>query len=343
MHELNEAMIAVNLRRFTCDDGDGYDSILSDHRINPSDAVWLSSLNKPQLKALNRLPVGLYRIFYDTMVIGKSYLDDEQFKSANNKITMVMESINFVFRNRVHPLVGIGFDRLAFDQFANAPFGRRQLLVSKGGFSIGIRSNLRALLLDANNPGAQLADTLRIILGDLRYFTANKKATLGQVRDWDRQLIPLDEIARQILIGGIQPKLVALHTGLSLQRVDNIKRVLHRGGHAVPSQVGRIQVPAKMIKNDPLHALLFLSIYLLLANQATTRVNAHAVVVASEQYRLLSEHCGIHADDILSPSNCWVLANALRSRELRVEPCRSCNEVMIQSIERPMRCLWCNH
>lgn len=79
--KINASMIQMGLRWLTSGLRD-FNVILAEQRLTQSDMVWLSSLsaNQRQLNAVDALPVSLYRVHYNTLKVGRGYLDDEEFR-----------------------------------------------------------------------------------------------------------------------------------------------------------------------------------------------------------------------------------------------------------------------
>ena len=264
--KINASMIQMGLRWLTSGLRD-FNVILAEQRLTQSDMVWLSSLssNLRQLNAIDALPVSLYRIHYQTLKVGRGYLSDDEFREIGNKMVMFMEFCHFSRQNQTSPILAVGFDDVGYRVFDSGSFDSRMMLVSRGGFSMGTRCNLRNLRMNINSPEDQLRDVTTVLLGDLRYFLKPGAKGIGRVKDYPSTM-PLDVVANELLQSKLQPKLVAQWTGLNSSEIIRLKRTLLRDIPLVQSQSGRIQAPNKTLAESPIHSLLFLTIYRLLAD-----------------------------------------------------------------------------
>lgn len=340
MYALNSALIQMTMRRILASGDSLFNAALAEQRIGSKDLVWLHLLNRKKLQALDALPVSLFRVFYRTMDIGRSGLDDDIYQSATIKLLMIKEAVDFPILNQSNPLISIGFDMGGFDRFRREPFLRRLMLIQKGGFSLGIRCDLSSLELNASDKEAQLRDCLRIIIGDYRYYKANRPKHLGLIRDWNSELMGPEVIAENLLSEGVTPKLVAAHISLP-DLVNSIHRKLRRLQTVMPKGGGRIGSHANAIARHPFHSLLFMVIYLMLANEPLIRINGFGFTRAFNEYRQICHYLEIMDDDMLDASDCWLLASGYRAQELSVEECKLCKQITIIDRRKPNGCPWC--
>jgi len=341
--KINASMIQMGLRWLTSGLRD-FNVILAEQRLTQSDMVWLSSLstNQRQLNAVDALPVSLYRIHYNTLKVGRGYLDDEEFREIGNKMVMFMEFCHFSRVNKTSPILAVGLDDVGYRVFEAGSFDSRMMLVSRGGFSVGTRCNLRKLRMNLSSPDDQLRDVTTVLLGDLRYFLKPGVSGIGRIKDYPSTM-PLDVVATELLQQKLQPKLVAQWTGLNADEVVRMKRSLLRDTPLVQSQSGRIQAPNKTLAESPLHSLLYLTVYRLLADNPLRRTNARAVVAAHREYVELCKAVGVEASDMISPSNGYQLSNAMKTGDITLTPCSKCKEINARYALKPGRCIWCNH
>ena len=341
--QINSSMIQMSLRWLMSGLRD-FNVILAEQRLTQADAVWLSSLvSKPkQLKAVDALPVSLYRIHYETLKVGRGYLEDAEFQEIGNKMVMFMECCHFARINQTNPILAVGMDDEGYRIFELGSFDNRMMLVSRGGFFIGTRCNLRNLRMNESSPEDQLRDVTTVLLGDLRHFLKPSIAGIGRVKDYP-STIPLDKVAHELLLERLQPKLVAQWTGLDADEVVRMKRALLRETPLVQSQSGRIQSPSKTLAESPLHSLLYLTVYRLLADNPLMRTNARGVIAAHKEYAKLCKSIGIASVDTLSASNGYQLGNALKTGDISLTPCSRCKEINARSALKPSRCIWCGH
>lgn len=340
MYALNSAMIQMTLRRILLGSDTKFHVSLAEQRIGASDLKWLHLLNRKNLQALDALPVSLFRIFYRTMDVGRSGLDDDVYERASIKLLMIKEAVDFPINNKSNPLISIGFDMGGFDRFRTEPFLRRLMLIHKGGFSLGIRCDLSCLELKIEDAESQLRDCLRILLGDYRYFKQHKPKHLGAIRDWNTELMAPEVIAENLLSEGVTPKLVAAHISLP-EMVNSIHRKLRRIQAVMPKGGGRIGNHANAIARKPFHALMFMVIYLMLANEPVIRINAFAFTRAQKEYRSICEYLGMLDPDMLDASDCWLLASGFRAQEVAIEECKVCRQITIIERRKPSYCPWC--
>lgn len=340
MYSLNSALIQMTMRRMILAGPQGFPDVLQEQRISSRDVMWLHLLNRRKLEALDRLPISLFRISYDRLDVGRGGLDDDLFERTCIRLTMVTETINFAITNKTNPLISIGFDNEGFDRFRHEPFLRRLMMIQKGGFKVGLRCDLASLELMPDNPEAQLSDCLRIILGELKHQRANGGKRMGSVRDWNAELTSGDVVAERLLKDGVTPKLVTAHVGLP-ERVNSLHRKLRRENRVGPKGGGRIGSHSSSIERMPRHALLFMSIYLLLAKNPETRINALVFSLALNEYRLIWSYLNFSEADTLDASECWLLASGYRSQEVSVVECSSCRQIKIQDRRKASTCHWC--
>ena len=339
---LNASMIQIALRWFQ----EGFENCdVSDVRQKmpaASDVVWLSTtaVNQKALDALNGLPVSIYRVYYETLKVGRAHLCDEQFNSLGNKLFMFMEATHFSRINGFNPLICIGMDDVAFRIFESGAFEERMHMIRRGGFRMGTRCRLQSLRMNPASPEDQIWDTTVVLTGELRHFLKTDTAPIGLVKDFT-SVIPSHRIAEEMLLGKIQPKLVAAYTGLSESTVNGLKRSLLRSVPTVQSQSGRIQLPNKVLAEKTIHCLLFLTIYRLLADAPLMRTNARAVLAANAEYRKICQALDVPERLMISPSNGYQLSNALKSGDITLSPCPKCHEIIARYILKPSRCIWC--
>lgn len=340
--KINASMIQMGLRWLTSGLRD-FNVILAEQRLTQADMVWLSTLsaNQRKLKAVDALPVSLYRVHYNTLKVGSGYLDDKEFVDIGNKLVMFMEFCHFARVNKTNPILAVGFDDAGYRLFEAGSFDHRMMLVSRGGFSIGTRCSLKKLRLNISSPEDQLRDVTTILLGDLKYFLKPSVSGIGRVKDYPPTM-PLDKVAAELLEQKLQPKLVAQWTGLEANDIVRMKRSLLRDTPLVQSQSGRIQAPNKTLAENPLHSLLYLTIYRLLADNPLRRTNARAVVAAHQEYVELGKAVGIEPNEMISPSNGYQLSNALKTGDITLEPCSKCKEINARYTLKPGRCIWCS-
>lgn len=340
MYSLNSALVQMTLRRLILSPTQAFTGVLQEQRIGSKDLAWLSLLNHRKLQALDRLPISLFRIWYEKLDVGQDGLDDEVFERTCIRLTMITETINFAVTNKTNPLVSIGFDSEAFDRFRHEPFLRRLMMIQHGGLKVGLRCDLSSLELDPNDPEKQLSDCLRIILGELKYQRSLKRKRMGKVRDWNAELTSSDIVAEMLLKDGVTLKLVTAHVGLP-ERVNSLHRKLRRENLVGPKGGGRIGSHSSSIEKTPRHSLLFMAIYLLLARGPETRINALAFSRTLSEYRLICFHLNIPEEDMLDASECWLLTSGYRSQEVEIDECGSCKQIMIQDRRKPRGCHWC--
>lgn len=340
MYALNSALVQMTLRRIVLNGDSKFSAVLAEQRIGSKDLMWLQLLNRKKLEAIDKLPVSLFRIFYRTMDIGRSGLDDDVFESACIRLSMIMETVAFAVTNRSNSLISIGFDMEGFDRFRAEPFARRLMLIQKGGFSLGTRCNLASLELRSDDPSSQLRDCLRIILGDYRFLLINRPKHLGRIRDWNAEMMGAEAIAHNLLSDGVTPKLVIAHVGLP-HKVNSIHRKLRREQAVMPKGGGRIGSHTGTIQRNAHHSLLFMAIYLMLANEPIVSINGFGVSRALHEYRQICAYLGIHEDDMLDASDCWLLASGYRAQEVGIEECKLCKNITIIDRRKPCGCPWC--
>ncbi|GLE85469.1 hypothetical protein VNPA120661_57950 [Pseudomonas aeruginosa] len=196
--------------------------------------------------------------------------------------------------------------------------------------------------MNLSSPTDQLRDVTTVLLGDLRHFLKPGVSGIGRVKDYPSTM-PLDVVATELLQQKLQPKLVSQWTGLNADEVVRIKRSLLRDTPLVGSQSGRIQAPNKTLAENPLHSLLYLTVYRLLADNPLRRTNARAVVAAHREYVDLCKAVGLEAGDMISPSNGYQLSNAMKTGDITLTPCSKCKEINARYALKPGRCIWCNH
>lgn len=138
-----------------------------------------------------------------------------------------MEFCHFSRVNETSPILAVGLDDVGYRVFEAGSFDSRMMLVSRGGFSIGTRCNLRKLRMNLSSPDDQLRDVTTVLLGDLRYFLKPGVSGIGRVKDYPSTM-PLDVVATELLQQKLQPKLVAQWTGLNADEVVRMKRSLLR-------------------------------------------------------------------------------------------------------------------
>ncbi|WP_137887535.1 FlhC family transcriptional regulator [Pseudomonas sp. 2FE] len=339
--KINSSMIQMGLRWLISDLRE-FNAIMSEQRLTQGDVLWLSKLisNPKHLKAVDALPVSLYRVHYDTLKVGRGYLDDDEFREIGNKMVMFMEFCHFARVNEIAPILSTGFDDVGYRVFEAGSFDARMMLVSRGGFSIGTRCNLRRLRTNINSPEDQLSDVTTVLLGDLKHFDKPGVVGIGRIKDYPSTMPP-DVIASEMLHNKIQPKLVATWTGLDPEEVVRMKRSLMRDTPLVQSQSGRIQLPNKTLKESPLHSLLYLTVYRLLADEPLKRTNARAIIAAHKEYTQLCKAVGITQNDMILPSNAYQLSNSLRSGDITLTSCSKCKEIYARYTLKPGKCYWC--
>lgn len=340
MYALNSALIQMTLRRLLLNSDSKFQAVLAEQRIGAKDLMWMQLLNKKKLEALDRLPVSLFRVHYRSMDVGRSGLDDDIFENVCIRLSMIMETIAFALTNKSNSLISIGFDMEGYDRFRAEPFLRRLMLIHKGGFSLGTRCDLGALELAINDSESQLRDCLRIILGDYRYLMNNRPKHVGRIRDWNQEMMGAESIATNLLMDGVTPKLVVAHVGLP-EKVNSIHRKLRREHVVMPKGGGRIGTHSGAIERQPFHAILFLAIYLLLANQPMSRINGFAFSRSLHEYKLICDYIGIDDETMLDASECWLLASGYRAQDVALEECRSCKQLTIIDRRKPCGCPWC--
>lgn len=340
MYALNSALIQMTLRRLLLNSDSKFQAVLAEQRIGVKDLMWMQLLNRKKLEALDKLPVSLFRVHYRTMDVGRSGLDDDIFETVCISLSMVMETIAFAITNKSNSLVSIGFDMEGFDRFRAEPFLRRLMLIHKGGFSLGTRCDLGSLELKADDKDSLLRDCIRIILGDYRFLSSNRPKHVGRIRDWNLEMMGAEVVATNLLMVGVKPKLVVAHIGLP-EKVDSIYRKLRREHVVMPKGGGRIGTHTGAIERQPFHAILFLAIYLLLANQPMSRINCFAYTRALHEYRLICDYLGIEGDTMLDATDCWLLASGYRAQDVVLEECRSCKQYTIVDMRKNHSCLWC--
>lgn len=340
---INESIIQMSLRWLTSGVRD-FNVLMAEQRLTQSDLVWLSEMasNKRRLKAANALPVSLYRVHYNTLKVSSAYLSDDEFREVGNKLIMFMEFCHFARLSGINPLLAVGLDDIAYRVFETGSFDTRMMLVSRGGFSIGTRCNLRNLKLNQSSPDDQLSDVTVVLLGDLRHFQRQGVGVKGRVTDYPATM-PRPSIAVELLERKLQPKLVAQYTGLDHDVVDSLKRRVMRANPLMQSQSGRIPSAETTMQQHPLHSLLYLTIYSMLADEPLLRTNARAAMVAHSEYSRFCTAVGVSPHDMISTSNAYQLSNALRSRAVVLAPCNHCHEIHAKVVAEPNRCIWCGH
>lgn len=342
MYALNSALIQMTLRRIVLNSETQLASILSEQRIGASDLLWLHMLSKRRLEALDALPVSLFRINYRSMDVGRLGIDDEVFESACIRLSMIMETVAFSVTNKTNSLITIGFDTDAFDRFRSEPFLKRLLLIQRGDFSVGTRCDLKSLELNPKDKDSQLRDCIRIILGDYKYLSKHKPKALGRIRDWNLEMMGAETIATNLLKEGVTPKLVIAHVGLP-EKVTSIHRKLRREHLVMPKGGGRIGTHSIPIERSPFHAMLFLAIYVMLANQPMNHINGFGFTRSLREYKLICGYLGMTEDDMLDASECWLVASGYRAQDVTLDSCMNCKTMTILDRKASSRCTWCGH
>jgi len=342
MYSLNASLVQMTLRRMVMSSGTAYSHVIAHHRLSGEDVMMLQTLSSRKLQALDKLPISLFRVSYENMNVGNSGIDDDVFETSCISLTMILEAINFTTQNNLNPMIGIGFDQQAFNHFRGEPFLRRLHLVRKGGFALTTRFNLKGLELDADDHQAQLRDVVRILMGDYRYLSQSHPKRVGQILDWNVDMVGSEFIAEQLLLAGITPKLVAAHVGAD-DLVNRLNRKFRRENKSDCKPGGRVGSFSKAISRHKYDAVLFILIYLLLGNKPDTRINGFAACKAIQEYREICGHIGIDESDMLDPSYCWLLASAFRSLEMKLERCNSpsCRGYFVRDVRKRSRCIWC--
>jgi len=339
VRRINKALSQISIRELTST-ADGSRTVHATHR-GEGKIVQISMLNKKKLEALDNLPVSVFRVYYRTLSVGRSKgFDDRFFETTIYRNSMMMEACTYSEKNNFHPLIGIGFDEEAFQVFWSADFDERIDLVAKGSFALEIRVDLTKLQLDPESPDSMLRDVAKILTADYWWLSRNNRG-LGQIAEFDRQLMKVEDIAAVMLKARIQTRLVALHTGLADGAVDCIKRRLFRERVMCQSSAGRIKQAKATVTDLPIHSLVFVCCYLMLAADAMRSVNGRGVVAAHEQYKKITNALGISNVDSLSSSNAYGLASALRAQEIELKPCASCGQSHVHLILSPAACPWC--
>lgn len=304
--------------------------------------VQLSALPKRKMEALDALPISLFRVYYKNLEVGFSAGgdDDKFFETAIYRNSLMMEACTYIEKNEVHPLVGIGCDEEAYKFFWAGDFEERMRYITKAAFALEIRVDLNDLRLNENSTEDMLRDVTQILIADYKWMRRTNRA-LGQVEDFDRGLMCDEDIAEVMLDARIQTKLVALHTGLTDAEVDVIKRRLLRSGKLCHTVSGRIRQAHMIVAESPIHSLLFLCIYMMLAQDPERNVCGKAVVIASEQYRKIAVQLGVRSGEYLSSNNGYRLASAVRAGEVVLDNCSSCGRMHIVTLVSPAKCPWC--
>ena len=339
MRRINKALAQISIRELTSTDS-GTRTIHASHRGEVK-IVQLSAMSRRKLEALDSLPISVFRVYYRTLSVGKSSgVDDRFFETTIYRNSMLMEACTYSEKNDLQPLIGIGFDQESFQFFWSGDFDERIDLVVKGGFALEIRVDLSKLELDPDSPEAKLRDVVKILTADYWWLHRANRG-LGQVAEFDRQIMKVDDIAAVMLKARIQTRLVALHTGLSDSAVDCIKRRLFRENVMCQSSAGRIKQVKATVLDMPFHSLLFVTCYMMVAADPLRSVNGRGVVVAHQQYRKIVGALGISSVDSLSSSNAYGLASALRAREVELRSCPSCGQSHMHLTLSPGACPWC--
>lgn len=346
---INRALAEIGARALTDPSSDGWIGLCA-QRTHIQTVLWLSDLRGARLEALGKLPVSVFRVSFKTLDVERTNLSDEAFRRGCLMNTMLMEASNFVYRNRLMPQTAIGMDAKAFSRFSNSEFLERQLMVSRGGFSFVTRVSLPRLLLNPSCKASMLSDTVRVLQADLRNhmgadssLVAPFQAAVGLVADFDRSAQAAEDIAEIMVCAGIQTKLTHSFTGLPETDVELIKRRLKRAGGnpALMARAGRIPSPATIVRDAPMHTLLFMCCYMLIALECTRKVNAKALIEAYQQYQAIVAHLDIFRHETVCINSAYRLANGLKARELWIEGCANCGELMIATTESAPRCQWC--
>lgn len=264
MKRINKALAKISVRELIS----ASSAALTAHATHRGEMkiVQLSALSNKKLEALDKLPISLFRVYYRNLDVGISAGgdDDKFFETAIYRNSLMMEACTYVEKNEVHPIVGIGCDEEAFRFFWAGDFEQRMRYISKAAFALEIRVNLADLTLNTQSRDDMLRDVTQILIADYKWMRQASRG-LGQVADFDRGLMSDSEIAEVMLEARIQTKLVALHTGLDDTKVDVIKRRILRSEKYCHTVSGRIRQAHMIVAESPIHSLLFLCIYMMLA------------------------------------------------------------------------------
>lgn len=339
--QINRTLVQMACR-WLIHDEEAFKLVLMQQRYRQDDIVWMSSVvaSAVKIKALDALPVSINRIEYDTLSVGNTLLEDDQFFTLGLRLTMFTELFNFTRLNDLNTMTAIGLDDTAYRLMETTSFDRRLMLIRSGGFTISIRCPVRKLKMNPHSPKDQLHDTTLILLGDLKYFLKRNPEGAGRIKDF-ASTIPPESIARELLLYRIQPKLVALATGMSAEDAGRLKRTIIRDTPGAQSQSGRIQVPETTLAENPNHSLLYLTIYRLLAHDPLRSTNARAVMASHKEYEKICAFLQLPRAELLSPTNAYQLSNALKSGEIQLAECTACKEIYARYVLKPGRCIWC--
>ncbi|MCG8910948.1 FlhC family transcriptional regulator [Pseudomonas sp. DP-17] len=340
---INRTLVQMAVRWLIQDEA-AFKLVLMQQRYRQDDIVWLTNVvaSPPKLQALDALPVSINRIEYETLSVGNTHLDDKQFFNLGLRLTMFTELFNFARHNSFNTLNAIGLDDTAFRLMETSSFEERLMLIRSGGFTISIRSPVRKLRLNPNSTRDQIHDTTLVLLGDLRFFLKKNPDGSGRMQDFG-PTIPTESIARELLLARIQPKLVALATGMSPEEAGKLKRNITRGVPGAQSQSGRIQIPETTLAEYPMHSLLYLTIYRLLAHDPLRRTNVRALMAAHREYEQICDALNVPKGDTITPTNAFQLSNAIKSGEILMQECSSCSEINARFVLKPAKCIWCGH
>ena len=340
MKRINKALAKISVRELVSSSAPAV-AALTTHRGGLK-IIELSTLGKRKMEALNQLPLSVFRVYYRSLEVGTGDVaeDDIFFEAAIYRNSLMMEACLYVEKNQVHPLVGIGCDEEAFRFFWSGDFEQRMRYVSKSAFALEVRVDLKSLVLDPTSKADMIRDVTQILIADYKWMKQNGRA-IGQLADFDRGLMTQAEIAEVMLEARIQTKLVALHTGLDDTKVDGIKRRILRVEKFTQSTSGRIRQAHMVVADAPIHSLLFLTIYMMLAEEPERSVCARAVVIAIEQYRKITTELGIASGECVSSSNGYRLASGVRAGEITLETCATCKRLHVHTKVAPAKCPWC--
>ncbi len=338
-HGLNSGLLHISARMDMMATQDY--PVSSSMRISVHDKIWMLSLSKAQLEALDRTPISILRFTIPRAMY--SMLPDTNFAKSSFNNYLLAEGSNFIYSTKSDPYLSLGILPEDLDWFTEQSFIDRIGICDHESFDVRIRVEPKKLKTE-NTKEAALTNTRLLLSTELNHRTKQNGGEYdGYIAGYGHMPHETQIQMKEMLVAGVRVSLVAAATSQPKQDVLNFARRIHR---TIESEReagrGRLQSVTKVYKTKRDQSELFMLIYRIVGGGVKYKLNAKAAIYAYSQFRFMMLYMGYELLDIIDINDAFVLANGTLSGVLMWTKCGSCSMNVLQYPDKPIRCPYCN-